>query len=558
MALVPTIWNAVDKGTWIDLTSDALNVTYTGSGNNRIRSLYGTRRRRWYWEHRLLAISQDCNLSVGVWPGNQAISNGISGSVGTVNVPKSQLNPADIIGVAFDADAGTVTVYLNGEQVGTSTGLDMSQLWYAVVGDDYNSGHVTLSTNFGQYTFIYPVPYGFQAGFGVNRVVDTVDYGTNTLFWLRGLAAEVSNGTGVENSTFQRNITRLGSVGLSSYNNGSYNFDSSGAGGSIQSNIANAFNVLSGDFILELKARRIKGTSKENGTGVAVALTSSSTGSVGPYLEIGPQRGIAWVFNSAVRMNYSTISPYTDVMRDICISRVAGVTRLFIDGEIVTQFTDNNNYRSSGFSVGDYLTGSNTTDPFNGFLDEIRLIKGVGRAAAYDPPLAYSELPSTYNPNPVGEGASQYSSMTDRLSATFRIIGADINVLKKAVATGGNGSSSGGTGAQITVQSAVSGHKLVSIIGGNMVYADSTNLAHIGKISGLTTNAADAGGTVVISDYGPITESSWTFTPDLPLYVGTNGVMTQTPPETGFSQIVGYAITSTTIFLNFQPPIILG
>jgi len=109
------------------------------------------------------------------------------------------------------------------------------------------------------------------------------------------------------------------------------------------------------------------------------------------------------------------------------------------------------------------------------------------------------------------------------------------------------------------VSTAIGGHRVVVSIGGEIFYADATNDAHRGHVLGLTLNAASAGGTVQIRSSGEVLEPSWTWTVDDPVYLGTNGVMTQTPPTApSWLQIVGFATATNRLFLDFLPPFILS
>lgn len=97
-------------------------------------------------------------------------------------------------------------------------------------------------------------------------------------------------------------------------------------------------------------------------------------------------------------------------------------------------------------------------------------------------------------------------------------------------------------------------------IAADVVYADATQPTHMGKLMGLTLNAASPGGTVEIRSDGEVTEPSWTWTPDQPVYLGTNGLLTQTVPNAGtayFLQKVGFAVAATRLFLTIDPPITL-
>lgn len=106
----------------------------------------------------------------------------------------------------------------------------------------------------------------------------------------------------------------------------------------------------------------------------------------------------------------------------------------------------------------------------------------------------------------------------------------------------------------------ISGHRMITInADGKAIYADSTILSHANKVAGMSIGAADADAVVTINSYGKITEGSWNWTVNQPVYLSTNGLLTQTVPASPslYSLVIGTAVTSTTIFINIMPPIFL-
>ena len=56
---------------------------------------------------------------------------------------------------------------------------------------------------------------------------------------------------------------------------------------------------------------------------------------------------------------------------------------------------------------------------------------------------------------------------------------------------------------------------------------------------------------------GEMTNVGWNFTPGADLFVGLNGLITETAPTVGFSQRIGTARTPTTITIRLSEPITL-
>lgn len=99
------------------------------------------------------------------------------------------------------------------------------------------------------------------------------------------------------------------------------------------------------------------------------------------------------------------------------------------------------------------------------------------------------------------------------------------------------------------------GHRMVTTnASGHYVHASNANPAHAGRVVGITTGAAAQGATVTIQPIGSITESAWAWVPESVLFLGANGQLSATPPASGFVQIIGYAQTATTIYLQLYQP----
>lgn len=104
---------------------------------------------------------------------------------------------------------------------------------------------------------------------------------------------------------------------------------------------------------------------------------------------------------------------------------------------------------------------------------------------------------------------------------------------------------------------ALGGHRAVRMEAGDLVYADKDEVADANLVLGVTQGASSAGAEATVQTWGLMEESSWTWTPDLPIFVSNAGVLTQTPPSTGFSLIIAVAVSATSIYLGVKMPIIL-
>ena len=104
----------------------------------------------------------------------------------------------------------------------------------------------------------------------------------------------------------------------------------------------------------------------------------------------------------------------------------------------------------------------------------------------------------------------------------------------------------------------ISGNQIVTFNdSGLIIQANNTIHTHANKVIGMAVGSTLIGDQVKIRPNGVITEPGWNWTLDIPIFLGTNGLATQIEPITGFSLILGFPITSTSMMLHIQEPIFL-
>ena len=114
-----------------------------------------------------------------------------------------------------------------------------------------------------------------------------------------------------------------------------------------------------------------------------------------------------------------------------------------------------------------------------------------------------------------------------------------------------------GTAVEYTAAIALGGHRVVAIVGNQATYADKDTSAHYATVRGITTGAVLIGNTATIQVQGPMSEPSWSWTPNEPIYLGSNGQLTQTVPTTGAIIQIAVADTATQIMIDRKMPIII-
>lgn len=106
----------------------------------------------------------------------------------------------------------------------------------------------------------------------------------------------------------------------------------------------------------------------------------------------------------------------------------------------------------------------------------------------------------------------------------------------------------------------LNGHIVVAVnADGLLIPADGTDITVLGNVVGVIEHAYNAGATVSVRQSGVIDNLGWSWTPNIPVFVGPNGSLEQTlSPGVKFSQVIGIALTSTKIHIKQQPAIVLA
>ena len=116
----------------------------------------------------------------------------------------------------------------------------------------------------------------------------------------------------------------------------------------------------------------------------------------------------------------------------------------------------------------------------------------------------------------------------------------------------------GGVVIQCTAGEALGGHRVVVLnASAEAVYASNAVPEHLHKVLGLTTGAVILGAEATVQTGGEMTEPTWAWTLDAPIFLGVDGLLTQTPPASGFLLVVAFPVTATKIFIKLREPLAL-
>jgi len=117
----------------------------------------------------------------------------------------------------------------------------------------------------------------------------------------------------------------------------------------------------------------------------------------------------------------------------------------------------------------------------------------------------------------------------------------------------------GGTSSDVKIKTAaeaIGGQRFVIVnTDDELEYADCDILSHGHRIYGISQNAGAAGDLITVLLRGEIENTGWAFDIEKPVFLGSSGLVTQTPPTSGFVLNVGYALASTILDVRIQLPL---
>jgi len=200
------------------ITNGNLNTTAGDSGTyGKVLGTFGMTTGKWYWEVTSIAVGTFSLIGIG--DGTPATASyalgGVAGEIAYVNNGNKYTNSSstsygasyttnDIIGVAYDVDAGSITFYKNGTSQGAVTGFSGTK--YPAVGG-YSPTNPQYALNFGQRPFAYTPPTGFVALNTFNLPTPTIGatasttankYFNTTLYTGNGTTQSITNSSSMQ------------------------------------------------------------------------------------------------------------------------------------------------------------------------------------------------------------------------------------------------------------------------------------------------------------------------------------------------------------------------
>lgn len=101
----------------------------------------------------------------------------------------------------------------------------------------------------------------------------------------------------------------------------------------------------------------------------------------------------------------------------------------------------------------------------------------------------------------------------------------------------------------------ISALRIVSRTGNTYDLTNLSSASSVWAIAGLAVSSASAGDTIKPVREEFVTDSGWNWNLNAPIFLGTNGTLTQSAPSVDYRIIVARPSTPTTIFVSIEEPI---
>ena len=273
---------------------------------------------------------------------------------------------------ALSRASGTTKMFLNGTQIGSSYSDSNS----------YITAPVAIGARFNGQDFVtgYISNFRIVKGTAVYTSAFTPPTTPLTAIANTSLLLNFTNG-GIIDNTAKNVLETVGNAQISTsvkkYGTGSLAFDGTGDYLDVPSTVNLSFGT--GDFTIEFWI-------KTSSTGFNIMNPSSATGS-GYWGLLVQSSDLRWnsAYNVTNLFAVSATSILDNNWHHVAIARSSGTTKVFYDGVSQTSQADSTNY--SG--VAAWRIGSGNVAALNGYIDDLRITKGIARYTAnFTPPTA--------------------------------------------------------------------------------------------------------------------------------------------------------------------------
>ena len=374
-------WNPADKSGSMTLSNGNLTAASSATPSG-VRATIGVSADSWYWETTVAGVDPNEAIFVGIanstavftqfpdsnpnyWTYYGNSGNKQNGNSVAYGAP---FGVGDVIGFAFNATAHTLEFFKNNVSQGVAfTGIPAGT--YYPVFCTGNANEHSITTNFGQYPFKYTPPTGYNPGvsvptarLGVNLQIanDEPPPGTVTILD-QSRYAGINNAQVIGAAQFTAVQHPLGLATSLLFDGASrvdYTFDNNLPGLAFGNN----------DFTIEGYAY----SAAVNG-----ALMGSGDGAGEWFIY---NNNTAWQFYIGGALVAGAAQRLSTSWNHFAVTRESGVLRLFTNGIMQFEGTDNTDLNGQSLTVGDATVFGGR--PFTGFVAPIRFTNGVARYTA--------------------------------------------------------------------------------------------------------------------------------------------------------------------------------
>jgi len=177
-------WNPLENGSATFVQGNLRTTTSTTSGKRSVGSTVLVSSGSWYCEVECVTNGSS-SAAIGIANTSFVIGSEIGANCyayyndgmkiinGSYSAYGASYTNGDIIGIAFNADSGTLTFYKNGSSQGAISSIPAGTYRIAVAGNSSVTA-LTFEANFGQRAFAYTAPSGFKALCTTNLPTPTI------------------------------------------------------------------------------------------------------------------------------------------------------------------------------------------------------------------------------------------------------------------------------------------------------------------------------------------------------------------------------------------------
>jgi hypothetical protein len=301
--------------------------------------------------------------------GSTSLLGGINGSVALTATYTLPLNSWTHL--VYCRSGTTLSIFANGSRIGTGT------VSTSAGSASYNIGIAKDVTRpFTGYMCGVRFVHGSSA-YDATQSTITIPTSPPTAITNTSLLLNFTN-AGIFDQTGKNNLETVGNAQIDTttkkFGTGSMEFDENGDYLTLPSTIDVAFGT--GNFTIEMWARFAVST-VGNGQGLFQLSNGYLNSQVrGPAAGCDNETGRWAIYHGTSQTTHGSLVPSTNTWYHVAYVRNSGTTKLYIDGTEIISVADTTNYTDTNFTIAGWYSSGFL---LNGFIDDLRITKGVAR-----------------------------------------------------------------------------------------------------------------------------------------------------------------------------------